>query len=133
MKKPTKHFFHFFCFLLFSILSFGLPLPVCVDNFFLRILTVLRVSAGAEIVGANIFFFAGNRGFLTLNPLGFDNLTKGIGGNGGISAGGDELVHMWINGKEITNMTPAQKLKSAGIAYIPQTNGLRICIRLHDG
>jgi len=87
-------------------------------------LTIKQLSAGygkMEILH-NFDLFVGKAQSLCLigpNGAGKSTILHSIYGFTNIFSGQIE-----INGKEITNMTPAQKLKSVGIAYILQDNSV---------
>ena len=87
-------------------------------------ITIKKLSAGygkMEILH-NFDLFVGKAQSLCLigpNGAGKSTILHSIYGFTNIFSGQIE-----INGKEITNMTPAQKLKSVGIAYILQDNSV---------
>ena len=87
-------------------------------------ITIKQLSAGygkMEILH-NFDLFVGKAQSLCLigpNGAGKSTILHSIYGFTNIFSGQIE-----INGKEITNMTPAQKLKSVGIAYILQDNSV---------
>ncbi len=87
-------------------------------------LTIKKLSAGygkMEILHDFDLFVSKAQSLCLIGPNGAGKSTilHSIYGFTNIFSGQIE-----INGKEITNMTPAQKLKSAGIAYILQDNSV---------